>query len=57
MLNYKEILQMCGDVENGPAGADGDGGFDGRFCGKFELQFHGRVVEEWLLRLQQCLLN
>ncbi len=28
----KYILRMCGDVRNGAAGADGDGGFDGRFC-------------------------
>ena len=44
----KKILRMCGDVGNGPTGAHSDGGFDGRFCGKFELQFHGRVVEELL---------
>ena len=39
---------MCGDVGNGPTGAYSDGGFDGRLCSKFELQFHGLVVEEWL---------
>ena len=33
---------------NGPAGAHSDDDFDGRFCSKFELQFHGLVVEEWL---------
>ena len=42
---------MSGNVGNGPAGADSYGGFDGRFCGKFELQFYGRVVEELRLRL------
>jgi hypothetical protein len=42
---------MCGNVGNGPEGADRDGGFDGRFCGKFELQFYGRVVEELRQRL------
>jgi hypothetical protein len=39
---------MRGNVGNGPTGAYSDGGFDGRFCSKFELQFHGLVVEEWL---------
>jgi hypothetical protein len=39
---------MCGDVGNGPTGAYSDGGFDGRFCSKFELQFHGLVAEEAL---------
>ena len=34
---------------NGPAGIDSNGGFDDRFCSKFELQFHGLVVEEWRL--------
>ena len=33
---------MCGDMGNGPAGAHSDGGFDGRFCGQFELQVRWR---------------